>query len=57
MGRNMATVNKAIIVPDWLFNVICHTIAYCTTIVPKNDRACPVRKRAVFIFQLGCIVG
>jgi hypothetical protein len=27
-------------------------MAYCTTIVPKNDKACPAKNNAAFFFQL-----
>jgi hypothetical protein len=52
MGRNPAMVKRVIIVPDWVFRVICHIIAYCTTIEPNNDNVWPIKNSAVFLFQL-----
>jgi hypothetical protein len=56
MGRNPATVKRVIIDPDWVLRVICHIIAYCTTIVPKRDKACPTKNNAVFFFQLMFVI-
>jgi hypothetical protein len=51
LGRNPATVKMAIIIPDCVVRVICHTMAYWTTIEPNIDNACPVKNNAVFFFQ------
>jgi hypothetical protein len=48
MGRNPAIVKTVIMLPDWLLSVMRHPMAYCTTIVPKSDNACPVKNNAVF---------
>lgn len=39
-------------IPDWVVRVIYQTMAYCTRQEPNREMVCPVRNRAILVFQL-----
>jgi hypothetical protein len=51
IGRNPTIVMRVIIIPDCVFNVMCHKIANCTIDEPKRVTVCPAMNNAVLSFQ------
>lgn len=46
--QSVAIVNAE---PDDVVSVMCQIMAYWTSDEPKSETVCPVRKRAMFLFQ------
>jgi hypothetical protein len=52
VGTNPHIIEMVIIIPDLVFNVMYHVMAYCTKADPNNEKAWLDKKSTIFLFQL-----